>query len=209
MGTGARNIRARITRMTQGKALQVEALSYEAGIYDDVDAPDVDSGASVGIVYGPPQVALMDLPLITGAEVPSCWRGGGVLLAVRRGELLPLAGDDRLHAEHADRRALHVGETEFDLFSGPTSRFDRGNILRVKIFTPDVTLESVSDLALFDGANTLAIEGKDGNWEVLQFRDAQLVSPGVYDLTNLLRGQYGTEDAMADPVASGGARGAP
>ncbi len=201
--TAARNIATRITRITQGQALQVEALSHEPGIYEEVDAPETGSGASAGIIYGPPQVALMDLPLITGAEVPHA----GAVAAFSD----PFGGVSFFRSPETTGYTLNtriaapstVGETETDLFSGPTSRFDRGNILRVRIFTPDVTLESVSDLALFDGANTLAVQGKDGNWEVLQFRDVSLVSPGVYDLTNLLRGQYGTEDALDDPVAAG------
>ncbi|RIA56753.1 baseplate multidomain protein megatron [Dichotomicrobium thermohalophilum] len=203
VGTGARNLPARITRVTQAESLQVEALTYEAGIYEELDAPDASSAPQVGIVYGPPQVAFMDLPLITGNEVPHA----GYVAAFSS----PFGGVDFYRSPATTGFTLNsrvatpstVGETQTDLYSGPTSRFDRGNILRVKLFSPDVTLESVTELALFDGANTLAVEGASGNWEVLQFRDVQLVSQGVYDLTYLLRGQYGTEDAMADPVPAG------
>jgi hypothetical protein len=203
VGTGARNLVARITRVTQGESLQLEAVTHEAGVYEELDAPDASSAPQVGIVYGPPQVAFLDLPLITGGEVAHA----GAVAAFSS----PFGGVDFYRSPETTNFTLNtqvaapssVGETEFDLFSGPTSRFDRGNILRVKIFTPDTTLESVTDLSLFNGANTLAVEGANGNWEVLQFRDAQLVSPGVYDLTGLLRGQFGTEDAMADPVPAG------
>ena len=203
VNTGTRNLMARITRITQGESLQVEAVTYEAGIYDEIDAPDEQGAPQTGIVYPPPEVAFMDLPLITGNEVPHA----GYVAAYSS----PFGGVDFYRSPGTTNFNLNtqvpapssVGKTGFDLFSGPVSRFDRGNVLRVRIFPPGVQLESVDELSLFNGANTLAVEGKDGNWEVLQFRDAQLVSQGVYDISTLLRGQYGTEDAMADPVASG------
>jgi hypothetical protein len=48
-----------------------------------------------------------------------------------------------------------------------------------------------------------AVENADGEWEVIQFAGATLVSPGVYELSELLRGQAGTEGAMRSPVAAG------
>jgi len=203
VNTGARNLPARITRITQGAALEIEALSHERGVYEELDAPDTSGTPNTSTVYGPPEVAFMDLPLITGNEVAHA----GYVAAFSN----PFGGVDFYRSPQTTNFNLNsqvaapstLGETETDLYSGPTSRFDRGNVLRIKLFPQGVTLESVNDLSLFDGANTLAVEGADGAWEVLQFRDAQLVAPGVYDLTNLLRGQYGTEDAMADPVASG------
>ncbi|HKJ60561.1 MAG TPA: hypothetical protein VKA94_01005, partial [Hyphomicrobiales bacterium] len=49
----------------------------------------------------------------------------------------------------------------------------------------------------------IALQNADGEWEVLQFRDAELTAPSTYKLSGLLRGQFGTEAAMRDPVASG------
>lgn len=201
--TAARAIPARITQITQGQALRAEALSYEAGVYDEIGAPGSASAPATGVIYGPPRVALMDLPLITGAEVPHA----GTVAAFSD----PFGGVSFFRSPEATGFVLNtglgvpssLGETRTGLFSGPTSRFDRGNVLRVQIYNPDVTLESVSELALLDGANTLAVAGPGSAWEVIQFQTATLVSAGVYDLADLLRGQYGTEDAMADPVAAG------
>lgn len=53
------------------------------------------------------------------------------------------------------------------------------------------------------GANLAAVENDDGEWELLQFQTATLVSASTYDLSVLLRGQSGTEGAMRDPVAAG------
>jgi hypothetical protein len=63
-------------------------------------------------------------------------------------------------------------------------------------------LASVTDMALLGGANIFTIETPDG-WEVLQAGTAALVAPGRYSLTRLLRGQFGTEDAMVTSLAAG------
>jgi len=201
--TAGREITARITRTTLGDSMQVEALSHEPAVYGALDAPDNSAPPKQPAVYGVPQVAFMDLPIITGSEVPHAgavaaygkpWGGVSVFRS-------PDVSGFKLNRQLSS--PANLGETEFDLFSGPTSRFDFGNLLRIRIFNTEVELASVTELQLFEGANTLAVEGADGNWEVLQFRDVQLVSTGVYDISALLRGQHGTEDAMADPVASG------
>jgi hypothetical protein len=78
---------------------------------------------------------------------------------------------------------------------------DLGNALVVDLLTG--TLESVTDLTLFGGANALAIESAPGVWEIVQAGAAELLAPGRYRLTRLLRGQRGTEDAMANPAPAG------
>src|SRR5690606_38032768 len=94
-----------------------------------------------------------------------------------------------------------LGVTTEALRAGPTSRFDRANRIRVELYNGE--LQSVSELALCGGANAAAIENEDGDWEVVQFRDAALVAPRTYELSLLLRGQAGSEGAMRDPVAAG------
>ena len=84
---------------------------------------------------------------------------------------------------------------------GPTSRFDLGNALVVDLLSG--TLESVTDLTLFGGANALAVETAPGNWEIVQAGAAELIAPGRYRLTRLLRGQRGTEAAMGNPTPAG------
>ena len=64
-------------------------------------------------------------------------------------------------------------------------------------------MTSVSDLQLLAGQNAAAIKNSDGEWEVLQFRDAKLVAPGTYAISGLLRGQGGTEFAMRSDLAAG------
>ncbi len=53
------------------------------------------------------------------------------------------------------------------------------------------------------GANACAIENADGEWEIVQFANATLTGTDEYLLSQLLRGQLGTEGAMRSPVAAG------
>src|SRR3954453_2846452 len=59
-------------------------------------------------------------------------------------------------------------------------------------------------ICLYSGANALAVQNADGQWEVLQFATATLTGLGEWTLSRLLRGQGGTEGAMRSPVAAGG-----
>lgn len=61
----------------------------------------------------------------------------------------------------------------------------------------------MTDVALFGGANALAIETAAGQWEIVQASAAELIAPGRYHLTRLLRGQRGTEHMMGNPALAG------
>lgn len=102
------------------------------------------------------------------------------------------------------RRGATMGRLTAPLSRHDGGRFDRVNALEVEI-GPDRTLESRGERAVLNGANLAAIRGAGGVWEVLQFRRAELVGPGLWRLTELLRGQLGTEDAIGDPTLVGAA----
>ncbi|MEH0072937.1 hypothetical protein V6L77_26295 [Pannonibacter sp. Pt2-lr] len=68
-----------------------------------------------------------------------------------------------------------IGTLISDFYAGPTSRFDLGNALVVDLLTG--TVESVTDLALFGGANALAIESAPSVWEIVQAGVAELLAP--------------------------------
>lgn len=93
-----------------------------------------------------------------------------------------------------------AGETLDDLPAGPTARWHRATV-RVRVFGGQ--LASVSDSTIFAGANAAAVRRPDGAWEVIQFANAELVGDRTYTLSRLLRGQAGTEWAMAAPLLAG------
>lgn len=154
------------------------------------------------MVFGAPEVALLDLPQLTEDQpahrpfaaahaVP--WPGE---MAVFRS---PSTDGFELLTTFGGR--ARIGTLVSDFFAGPTSRFDLGNALVIDLLSG--TLEGVTDLTLFGGANALAIESAPGTWEIVQAGVADLIAPGRYRMMRLLRGQRGTETAMANPALAG------
>jgi hypothetical protein len=94
-----------------------------------------------------------------------------------------------------------MGVLAADFYAGPVSRFDLGNALVVDLYSG--TLESVTDITLLGGANALAVETDARQWEIVQAGNAELIAPGRYRLTRLLRGQRGTENAVVSMVPTG------
>lgn len=67
-----------------------------------------------------------------------------------------------------------------------------GDALRVRV--SDNRLQSRSELAVLNGANVFAIKDAAAqDWEIVQYREAELQADGAYILRGFLRGQLGTE----------------
>lgn len=80
---------------------------------------------------------------------------------------------------------------------------DLATVIRVTMERPDMTLAGATDAELFAGSNALYLGPIDGHGgEIVQFGVVTLVSPGVYDLSRLRRGQRGTEFAWGSHVAA-------
>jgi hypothetical protein len=94
-----------------------------------------------------------------------------------------------------------VGTTLDDLPAGPTSRWDRASHIRVQL--AGGALAAASDLRVLGGANAAAVQRPDSAWEVLQFANATLVDERTYELSRFLRGQAGSEWAIAAPLPAG------
>jgi hypothetical protein len=202
LAAGGRSFPLRLTGLSVGAGIEAEALSIEPQLYGAYAAPVRAPVATAPAVYGTQLAVFMDLPMIRGNETPHAgfvaafgdpWPGG---VAVYRS---PATAGYTLKANLTTPAS--IGITQSDLYSGPTGRWDRGNLLRVSMARG--SLASAEEILVLGGANLAAVENADGGWEVIQFAEATLVSPGVYDLSGLLRGQAGTEGAMRDPVEAG------
>lgn len=99
-------------------------------------------------------------------------------------------------------RAAAIGTLVTSCGSGPVWRWDHGTSFEIG-WTHGV-LASVTHDALFAGANLFALE-TDAGWEIIQARQIELIAPQTYRISNMLRGQFGTE-AQAGSVAQIGAR---
>ncbi len=108
-------------------------------------------------------------------------------------------GGFRLATTLSARAAM--GRLVAPLAAGPQGLFDRGNAIEVELFGG--ALASLPDIDVFAGGNAAAVMTAGGSWEVLQFAEAELVGTNTYRLTRLLRGQSGSEQAMATGAAVG------
>jgi hypothetical protein len=200
---GAGGGRFRIDRVEQMAGVQrIEATRTDPESFRPVLIEDAPARLRPFTAPGPVTPLFLDLPLLTGEEVPHAphlaviaepWPGTAALYASDEDANYAL---DTLIAAQAT-----VGLTETPLFPAHPGRIDRGEGLFVRM--RHGTLESVSDLALLGGANLCAIgDGTPDGWELFQFREAELVAPDTYILRHRLRGQLGTEGAEAWPPGS-------
>lgn len=139
----------------------------------------------------------MDLPLLKGDEVPHAphvamtsapWPGAVSLYSA------PQESGYVLNRTIAVPSV--VGTTLTALAPAAGGRWDRGPALRVRLVSG--SLRTVSPMEVLAGINAAAIGAGDGEtWEVFQFAQVTLVEPGIYDLSLRLRGQAGTNGAVA------------
>ena len=146
-------------------------------------------------VHGPPALAVLDLPPLPGAEddarplaavAASPW-GAYEISGGPEAASLALRG-------RADEPAV-MGVTASPLPAGPLDRFDRTTRLVVRP-AAGARLVSRTRAEVLGGAGALAVQNGAGDWEVLQYATAEPVGDGGFVLSELLRGQLGTEEAM-------------
>jgi hypothetical protein len=197
-----RQVPLRLVSIADAEARGIEAVRQDREAHDLPPGSPRQSSLSKAVVFGAPEVVLMDLPQLTEdqpqhrpfiAAHATPWPGE---MAVFRSP-----STDGFEPLTTFGGRARIGTLVSDFYAGPTSRFDLGNALVVDLLSG--TLESVTDLTLFGGANALAIESVPGTWEIVQAGAAELIAPSRYRMTRLLRGQRGTEVAMADPAPAG------
>ena len=197
-----RHIPLRLVSIADAEARGIEAVRQDREAHDLPPGSPRPSSVSKAVVFGAPEVVLLDLPQLTEDQpahrpfvaahaVP--WPGE---MAVFRS---PSMDGFELLTTFGGR--ARIGTLVSDFYPGPTSRFDLGNALVIDLLSG--TLESITDLTLFGGSNALAIETASGVWEIVQASTADLTAPGRYRLSRLLRGQRGTEGTMGNPAPAG------
>ena len=80
--------------------------------------------------------------------------------------------------------------------------WDREGQIKVRLTAGE--LDSVTELEALNGANMAALIGSDGSAEIFTFATATLEDDGTYTLTDLIRGQRGTEDLIATRAIGNG-----
>lgn len=193
----------RLERITRGASGVIE---WE-GRADDLEAHSQDhvgEASSIPVkelpIPGISRLILMDTALLLNqydndgyyyavASDKSGWRG----TLIRRST----DGGDSYQDAATVGVQTKIGDVATATPSGPATIWDRANTIRVELHDTTKQLESVTELQVLNGANAAWIGPASGEGgEVIQFATATLISIGVYDLTNLLRGRVGTEHAI-------------
>lgn len=194
-------IELRVTEVGDFGSRSIEARAIDTNVYQFAAAPPRDARSPGPLPAGVPTVAFLDLPMLTGSEPPS----SGYVAANQD----PWPGVLAVYgsAEETGYRLRAVipapsimGVTLDVLLAGPISRIDYANRFRVQITGGE--LASVTRGQLLSGSNLAVVEAAEGIWEVIQFESAELVETGIYELSGLLRGQAGSESAIAPPAGA-------
>ncbi|SDN34327.1 Putative phage tail protein [Lutimaribacter pacificus] len=197
--------RFRIDRVEQGPYQIIEAVRTEPGVYAPAELDEAVVRLAPFVSPVPVEAAFMDLPLMRGDEAPHSphlavsavpWPGSVAVYDSATG------ADFALNTVVAAQAVMGVLETP--LQQGPVGRMHWAGELRVRLISG--ALQSISQAALLAGGNMAAIgNGAPDGWELVQFRQAEPLGDGVYLLRQLLRGQFGSDGAMA-PIWPVGAR---
>jgi hypothetical protein len=185
---------------TESRAVKARAIDPE--VFDlPLPAPRRQT-PEVPAAVGPVAVHLLDLPMLEASDPPVLTRIAVFADPWPGPVAIWTSGDAASFTRHALATAPAIaGVTLDDLPRGPAGRFDHAGRVRVRLFGGALT--SVADAALLNGANVAALRRPDGAWEVVQFGLAELVGERSYELSRLLRGQAGSEAAIADPLPAG------
>ena len=189
----------RITSLTHeiDRVIKLTARLAAVALYSPTAVGGVSNvqGPSVSL-SGPSIMAIMDIPTVSGNDTP------GLVIAAR-GAYSGWRGAEALRSDDGGVSwtsqvgipppGATVALAYNTIGSGPTNAMDVTSVLNVSMVNGDIS--SVTELALFNGANLFAY-GEPGRWEIIGARTATLQGDGTYNLTNLLRGRYGTEWAM-------------
>lgn len=183
----------RVDRVEDRGARRVEGVRVERQIYTPSDAVESVGEVRPFVVPVPVSAQFLDLPLLTGEEVAhapyiaataSPWPGGVAVYGSSE--------DADYSLNTVIEKPARMGVLQTTLPAANAGLWQRGEPLRVKV--SGAALSSVSRNAVLNGANVAAIgDGSSDVWEVIQFANAELVAPDTYDLSDLLRGQAGSD----------------
>ncbi|MGY6708362.1 MAG: baseplate multidomain protein megatron [Rhizobiaceae bacterium] len=185
-----------VTRIDDGLSRQVSARRVRRNAPAPWRPATPPPGSNAAMLAAAPHAVFLDLPM--GPQETSPENQFRVALRAKpwRSQIVLASPETTGFASRATVTApATLGRLAASLVGGPEGRLDRFGSVLVELF--DGEFASVSRLQMLNGANAAAIRSTSGAWEVVQFQTAQEIAPSLWRLTNLLRGQLGTGDAMA------------
>ncbi|MEM9138957.1 MAG: glycoside hydrolase/phage tail family protein, partial [Pseudomonadota bacterium] len=164
--------RYRLDRITDIGAREAEAVRVEPTLYLPVAAAERAIEPEAVLPPGPLEIQVLDLPLADGTEADhqpriavsaEPWPGTVAVYMSVDGEGYELAT--------TVRKTALIGESAAPLQPGAPGRWNR---VTWDVFLPSGGVAGAERLAVLNGANRLAVELPNGEWEILQFRDAEM-----------------------------------
>ncbi|AGT07716.1 baseplate multidomain protein megatron [Paracoccus aminophilus] len=196
--------RWRIDRVERGAAQIIEAVRVEPGVYRAARSSEITHPVRAYSPAIPLWPVFLDLPLLRGDEVPHAphlavtatpWPGQAAVWMSEEA-----LGGYQLNCRVPLRSVM--GRTVTPLGRARPGVWDRGPALRLRM--KGGQLKSATAKALMAGANLLAIgDGTPEGWELLQFAEARLIAPNLWEIGLRLRGQAGTDAFMPDVWPAG------
>ncbi len=194
-----------VTLPGSDKRYQIEALDglmqrgALARAVPDSAGQRIISGGLVETSDDPSWASEPQIVVIDCVSLPSFQSRNGPLIGAYAEPFFPVTvRHGRAHITLTRRAA--IGVTLTALPAGPIGRYDRAHTLDIEL--PSGHLASLSAADFLSGQNGLALRTPLG-WDIIQFQHAQLISPNVYRLSILLRGQLGSDYAMAQSIDAG------
>lgn len=186
----------RIDRVEQSESALIEAIRIERSVYTASDSTEERRQVNQFVPATPVYPVFLDLPLLMGDEVEHAphiaitarpWpQSVGVWSAI---------SDAGYDINRVVTQPSVIGVTQTPLAAEAADIWGRGAALRIRL--SGGALSGAQEAAVLAGANAVAIgDGSAENWEVIQFRDAEMVAPGVFEIRKRLRGQLGTNSIM-------------
>jgi len=192
----------RVRRVQADEQPSAQLVRAEA---PDASTPSTDEWFAKPAVEpaAPPVLYLLDLPPLNGAEADARPLAAAAGDPWRPMDLSAGPSPSALTQRARAAEPATLGQTLTALGPGPVWRWDRTTRLTVQ--AEGLALQSRTESEVLAGLNGAAVLSANGEWEVLQFATATQTGADVYELSDLLRGQAGTEAA----TAAGAAVGAP
>jgi hypothetical protein len=159
--------------------------------------PSVPAGTTgAPALTGQPHALFLDLPSGIGEGSATAQFRAAVWQKPWRSQALFVSPEDTGFVFRSTLgKAANLGRLVAPLVPGFEGRIDRAGSIVVELF--DAEVASISRMQLLNGANASAVRCMSGAWEVIQFETVEEISPQIWRLSGLLRGQLGTNDAMA------------
>ncbi|WP_460449449.1 baseplate multidomain protein megatron [Alsobacter sp. SYSU BS001988] len=191
----------RITRIRDAEQRDVTARAVETGTYDAPPRAGPVQPIPAPSIAGRPFAVVVDLPL--ARQEPAVLQALAVAAEPWPGRLAVWRSSDgaAFEAEAFIDRPCALGRLIAPLAAGPLWRWDDAAELRLTLGSG--ALPAPSDAAALAQATLVGVQGADGAWEALCFARSELIGPGQWRLSRLIRGLGGSEAAAARPAPAG------